>query len=681
MAELRGIFRKINIESLERILAIKISEVTLGTLLVGIAIAAYTICFSYFTIMNDYTFHTYGWDLGIFNQAFWTTIHNGKFFYYTGELMVNPTGSFFGIHFSPILFLLLPVYALYPARQAFLVIQSVALALGAVPLHKLTMRVLNNRFASLVFVFVYLLYPPLQGINWFDFHTQCFLPVFFFSAIYFLEKQSWKGYFLFIVLALMCEEHAALIVLFIGPLVALRYRDRLLSALKAKNLRDTIFLVSVATSVLAVLWYLMTIWVRNAFFPINPAFVSLFNGARDWSVLGVQNPIMIPLYILQNPGRAIIALNYDFLLKISYLLILFGPLALRSFSGTKYLLPTIPWFLYALFSNYPPYYLILNQYPAYIIAFIFVAAVYSINNGLIHDIKAARKRLIAIFLCGLAASIIASPLSPIVAFLYPQFGPKLATPRDQLIREVLAYLPSNASVATHNNLFPQVSSRLNAYALPTIDPLWNADPNESRTFVDGILGKVDYVLVDTRSDPFASSVVFSLMEKDHGFRVLVSADGVVLFKKNYEGNATVLAPYIVTYDYTSLAIYSGELATINDSSSRLVLHFNGTLGNTPMFWYGPRSLLPPGTYNVTLRLRVNGTGSLFTLNICSNDGQNIILQKVLTGSDFVASNTWQNQTFTINLDKPLVDFEVRAVDVSGQADIMLDYINVKQIIP
>jgi uncharacterized membrane protein len=681
MAELRGIFRKINIGNLERILTIKVFKVNLGTLLVGIAIAAYTICFSYFTIMNDYTFHTYGWDLGIFNQAFWTTLHNGKFFYYTGELMVNPSGSFFGIHFSPILFLLLPVYALYPARQTFLVVQSLALALGAVPLYKLTMHVLKNRFASLVFVFVYLLYPPLQGINWFDFHAQCFLPVFFFSAVYFLEKQSWKGYFLFIVLALMCEEHAALIVLFIGPLVALRYRDRLLSALKAKNFRDTIFLVSVATSVLAVLWYLMTIWVRNAFFPINPAFLSLFKAAGDWSVLGVHDPIMIPLYILLNPGRAIIALNYDFLLKIGYLLILFGPLALRSFFGTKYLLPTIPWFLYALFSNYLPYYSILNQYPAYLIAFIFVAAVYSINNGLIHDLKAARKCLIAIFLCGLAASIIASPLSPIVAFLYPQFGPKLATPRDQLIHEVLAYLPSNASVATHNNLFPQVSSRLNAYALPTIDPLWNADPNESRIFVDGILGKVDYVLVDTKSDSFASSVVFSLMEKDHGFRVLVSADGVVLFKKNYEGNATVLAPYIVTYDYTNLAIYSGELATVNDSSSRLVLHFNGTLGHAPMFWYGPRSLLPPGTYNVTLRLRVNGTGRLFILNICSNNGQNIIMQKVLTDSDFVGSNTWQNQTFTINPDKPLVDFEVRAVGVSGQADIMLDYIDVKQILP
>jgi uncharacterized membrane protein len=681
MAELRGIVRKINIGNLERILATKIFNVDIGTLLIGTAIMAYTLCFSYFTIINDYTFHTFAWDLGIFNQALWTTLHNGRFFYYTAELLVNPSGSFFGIHFSPILFLLLPIYALYPARQTLLVVQSLALALGAVPLYKLVMHVLKSRFASLVFVLVYLMYPPLQGINWFDFHVQCFLPVFFLSAVYFLEKQNWKGYFLFIALSLMCEEHAALIVLFIGPLVAIRYRTRFLAALKSSNLKDTIFLVSVVTSALAIFWYLMTMWVRNAFFPINPAFLSAFKGTKDWSVLGVQDPIMIPLQILLNPTRAIIALNYDFLIKIGYLLILFGPLALRSFFGTKYLLPTVPWFLFALFSNYLPYYSFLNQYPAYLIAFVFVAAVYSINNGQIRDLKAAKKRLIAIFLCGLAASMIASPLSPVVALLYPESGPQHVTQRDQLIHEVLAYLPSDASVVTHNNLFPQVSSDINAYVLPTIDPIWNANPNGSKSFVAGILQKVDYILVDIRSDPFASGVVFSLMKKNYGFRVLVSADGVVLFKKNYGGNAMILAPYNVTYDYTNLALYSGELVTVNDSKSALVLHFNGTLGYAPVFWYGPRSVLPPGIYNVTLRLRVNGTGQLFTLNVCSDDGQNVILQKALTDKDFAASNTWENQTLTINLDKPLVDFEVRAVAVSSQADIMLDYIEVRQITP
>jgi uncharacterized membrane protein len=680
MAELRCIIRKINAGNLERILATKIFKVDIGKLLIGTAILTYTLCFSYFTIMNDYAFHTYAWDLGIFNQALWTTLHNGRFFYYTAELLVNPSGSFFGIHFSPILFLLLPIYALYPARQTLLVVQSLALALGSVPLYKLVMHVLKSRAASLVFVLVYLMYPPLQGINWFDFHVQCFLPVLFLSAVYFLEKENWKGYFFFIGLSLMCEEHAALIVLFIGPLVAIRYKTRFLAALKSSNLKDTIFLVSVATSALAVFWYLMTIGVRNTFFPISPAFSSAFMGTRDFSVLGVQDPIMIPLYILLNPTKAIIALNYDFLVKIGYLLILFGPLALRSFFGTKYLLPTVPWFLLALFSNYLPYYSILNQYPAYLVAFIFVAAVYSINNGQIHDLKAVKKRLVAIFLCGLVASMIASPLSPIVAFLYPESGPQLATQRDQLIHEVLAYLPADASVATHNNLFPQVSSNINAYVLPTIDPIWNANPNESKSFVAGILKKVDYILVDIKSDSFTSGVVFSLMEKNYGFRVLVSADGVVLFKKNYGGDAIILAPYNATYDYTNLAIYSGELIKVNDSRSTLVLHFNGTLGYAPLFWYGPRSLLPPGIYNVTLRLRVNGTGQLFTLNVCSDDGQNVILQKAFADKDFAASNTWENQTITINLDKPLEDFEVRA-KVSSQADVMLDYIDVRQITP
>lgn len=681
MAKLRGIIRKISVENSEKILSTKIFKVDLGILLAGMAATAYTLCFSYFTLLNDYTFNTYGWDLGIFNQAFWTTLHNGKFFYYTAELIANPSGSFFGVHFSPILFLLLPVYALYPARQTLLVVQSLVLALGVVPLYKLVMHVLKSRFASLVFVLVYLMYPPLQGINWFDFHVQAFLPVFFFSAVYFLEKQNWKGYFLFIILSLMCEEHVALIVLFIGPLVALKYKDSLLPALKSKNFRNTIFLVSVATSALAVFWYLMTIWVRNAFFPIDPVFSAAFKGSMDWSVLGVQDPIMIPLYVLLNPAKAIIAFGYDFLMKIGYLLLLFGPLALGSFRAAKYLLPAIPWFIYALLSNYVPYYSILYQYPAYVIAFIFIAAVYSIKRDWIHNPKLARKYLIAILLCCLAASIIASPLSPAVALVHPGYGPKTVTPRDQLIHNVLAYIPSNASVLTQNDLFPQVSSRINAYALPTIDPFWNVNASADKDFINALLGKVDYVLVDIKSDPFASSVVFSLLQEDSSFKVFVSADGVILFKKNYEENATILASYSVTYDYNNLALYSGELTTVNDSTRKMVLYFNGTVGYSPMFWYGPRSLLPPGTYDVTLRLRVNGTGQLFTVNICSDDGQNILLQKIFTINDFTSINTWQNQTFTINLGKPLVDFEVRAVAVSSHADIMLDYIEVSQIIP
>jgi hypothetical protein len=42
-------------------------------LVVLVSVLAYTISLSLFTIVKHYSFSTYAWDLGIFNQGFWTT--------------------------------------------------------------------------------------------------------------------------------------------------------------------------------------------------------------------------------------------------------------------------------------------------------------------------------------------------------------------------------------------------------------------------------------------------------------------------------------------------------------------------------------------------------------------------------------------------------------------------------
>jgi uncharacterized membrane protein len=680
--------RKVSFESIEKWLGRKVfDKVDVGALLLGLAVLVYTVLLSYFTILRHYEFETFAWDLGIFNQSFWTTLHSGKFFYSTVELLVNPSGSFFGTHFSPIVFLVLPFYAIYPAPQSLLVIQSFVLALGAVPLYALAKRVGKYRVFALSFVLAYMLYPALQGVNWFDFHVQSFLPLFFFSVLYFFETQNWKPYFLFIFLSLMCEEHAAIIVAFIGLLAVFEHRKHLLQELKAKNLRDKLFLVSFSTIALSVLWYTIAVLVRGALFPINPAFSSTFNAASDWRILGVQNPIMIPFYLFRYPTNAAAALSYDIPLKASYLIALFGPLAFMSFFKVRYLLPTVPWFVLALFSNYEPYYTILFQYPAYVIAFIFAAAVYAPtavygvgNNGGI-NLRALQKRLAILLAFSFIAFLFVSPLSPTVAILYPSSSVSPVSQRDSLTHQILAYIPGNASVLTDNALFPQVSSRNNAYVIPTIPPIWNDHVAEGENFTNALLDQVDYLIVDTKTDPLASSVVFSLMNENSTFNVLASADGVVLFKRDYSGNATILLPYEAMYDHNSLSLYSGELTTSSNSTSDLVLHYNGSFGQSPMFWYGPRVPLPPGDYNITMRIKISGTGELFGINVCTNGGQNILLSKNFSASKFAQEPEWTNVTIPFQSSAALADFEVRAVCFPGTVDMYLDYISVNQINP
>ena len=70
-------------------------------LIISLSIIVYTDSFSWFTLSKHNTFTTYAWDLGILDQGFWTTINLDKLFYYTCELHLSESGSFFGIHFSP----------------------------------------------------------------------------------------------------------------------------------------------------------------------------------------------------------------------------------------------------------------------------------------------------------------------------------------------------------------------------------------------------------------------------------------------------------------------------------------------------------------------------------------------------------------------------------------------------
>ncbi len=661
-----------NVERIERILACRIFWMDLSALITALMVCLYTISFSCFTILKHNSFRTYAWDLGIFNQALWSTMKYGKLFYNTPELLVNPSGNFLGIHFSPILFIILPLYAIHPVPETLLILQSFILALGATPLYKLSIHVLKSRIASVTFVFVYLLYPPLHGVNWFDFHVQAFLPLFFLSSMYFLEKQNWKNYFVFIMLSLLCEEHTAFVVAFIGLLIVLRYRKQLIETLKTKNYKSKVFVSTIATILLAIIWYPMTSWVRNIFFPINPSFLSAFKASANWSVLGASDPIHIPLYIILHPQRAISALQYEFLVKIGYLLIIFGPLAFFSFYKAEYLLPTLPWFVYSLFSNYQSYYVIYVQYPAYIIAFIFISALYSVHA--LPSSHGKIRRLAMIVLFSLIAYFFASPTSFIVSQYYDA-GLRV-TQHELFIHEILSCVPCDASIMTQNNIFAHVSNRLNAYAIP-IEALWQQNEPECERFVNITLNSVDYVLIDIKTDYYASAKMFSILNRRTDFKVLASADGIILFKRNFDGKALTLAPYKLTYSYNNLNVYAGEITIDPNATNLNVLHFNGSMGYSPLFFSSPRSLLPPGNYTVYLKMKINGTGELFRIELCCNKGQNVLITKQFSHVDVVC-NSWKTYTISFSTTQFLIDFEIRAVNMAKNVEVYLDSIKVIQ---
>ena len=72
---------------------------------------------------------------------------------------------------------------------------------------------------------VYFIYPPVFLLNLNDFHLEAFTSTFFLFSLYYFDKEEWKKFFVFFVLAMITLEFAPIIGVFLafyGILLLLR---------------------------------------------------------------------------------------------------------------------------------------------------------------------------------------------------------------------------------------------------------------------------------------------------------------------------------------------------------------------------------------------------------------------------------------------------------------------------
>lgn len=517
--------KKISVEELETWLGNKLAGRERIDFILFLSVIVYTIVFSFSSILRHYAFNTHAWDLGIFTQSLWTTLNANGFFYHTCELFINPSGAFFGVHFSPILFFIVPLYWISQTPETLLVFQSFILSLAAIPIYKLARENVGGRVVGLVFALAYLMYPPIHHVNLYEFHVQAFLPLFFTYAFYYVTKENWPRYFLFVVLSLMCEDHVALIMFFVGVYIGWRYRTAIIQAIKTRNLAEKKILIPVVTMILSIVWYWFTIWQRNTFFPINPAAMEEFLAGENFKILGATDPLEVPLLVILRPWNAIQALAYDGSIKLLYIVLIFGPLAFFSFRSPSTLIPLIPIFIFCLFSQSQYHHMLGTHYEAYTVSFVFVATLCGLRKNFpkSSDFKSVKGQLKMIVVFSFVFFVSVSPLLPIVSVLPTNYTPAYIGERARLLNEILNKIPSNASILTQNNLFPHVSHRVDAYVVPS--PWVNTRIHGIVVdFINQTMDKVEYVLVDFKSDPVATTLVLSLLEAKPKFTLIASED-------------------------------------------------------------------------------------------------------------------------------------------------------------
>jgi uncharacterized membrane protein len=641
-----------------------------------IAISIYGIVFSYFTVLKHNVFLSSGWDLGVFDQAFYTTLYDGKFLYYTADLFLNPSGCYFAQHVSPILFLLLPFYAINSSAITLLVLKSFILAFGALPLYFLARELLESAKAGFIAAVVYLLYVPLQGANWFDFQPQIFLPVLFFSMFYFAFKSKWKLYFVTVLLAAMVEEHIFILVFLTAAylLITSKVRPFWQSLKSFRNMNQN--LASVITMIFSVSYFFVTSWIKNSF-PINPQYLNIYKALSVFSVLGVKgDPLLYPFYVLFNPQRAFDALLYDFPIKFLYLVLLFGPLLFFSLRS-KVVLITVPFLGLYLFSNYNAYYSVGSHYPLYILAFLFVAALMVLKR--FH--RAERKSILkTMLIVSMLCTISLSPISP----LSTSFGeeglswyPTVSFESNEKISsltELVNVIPPNASVLTDNTIFPHVSNRLNAYVLP-ISHLVN-----DTAYISSLINRSDYILLDLSWNDLNTNFVLHEITQNDSYGAYALAETAILFKRGFQGE-----PLFVHYtEYRVLSasadLYKATFANITrDLTSVSQNVVKCSRNSTGFFVYGPFSYLLPGSYEVKFAVKVGARNSsrIGYCDVSNDSGASAVAKKNLFGFE-LQPYVWTNITLAFTSTKLMAGVEFRVFSY-GTADIYVDRVIVKRV--
>jgi len=456
------------------------------------------------------------WDLGIFNQAFWNTLH-GRLLYYTAEPFYTKTGCFLASHFSPLLLAIVPLYAICPRPENLLIISTFVIAIGALPAYEIAKFLLKNEKAAVILGIFYLIYPPLQGVTLCGFSLESFIVTLSLFIVYYLIKVDLKKLALAVSLGLMTHEAAAPVIMFIALYGMAHFKS-----VKNKGFQASLIILAVS--------------IPYFFFAQNMRYFFGWTGSpslwNEWSILGAQSPAEVPFKIITNPEGAWLSLMYDGTAKLNYLVILLLPAMFLPLLGLKGLIPAIPYLVISLFSSYPVYYILEGHYAAFVSPFIFLGMLHGVIKlrKWIHlDVSVSKIAKVIIFTCLISLALVSlSTYSKFVTF-------STANEHNDVIRRFISRIPKNASVLTTSNIFPHVSDRHDAYTIPS--PMWAEQyMNAGRQILLNLSrAEVKYVLLDFRSDPYYSSaaeLIYTdfILRNRHKYKLLGNEDGVMLYK-------------------------------------------------------------------------------------------------------------------------------------------------------
>jgi uncharacterized membrane protein len=180
----------------------------------------------YQTVLRYDSFKATAFDLGNYDQAIWNTIH-GHLFAVTnrGQDWYGPPTRL-GMHFEPILLPISLLYLVVPDARTLLILQTVGLASGALPVFLLTRKYVPKLpLAAPAMAAGYLLNSGVIGLNIFDFHPVSLAAPLLLYAVLALSYRRTGWFLLACLLAASCKEDVPFAIALLGLLVIWKYKQ------------------------------------------------------------------------------------------------------------------------------------------------------------------------------------------------------------------------------------------------------------------------------------------------------------------------------------------------------------------------------------------------------------------------------------------------------------------------
>lgn len=399
-------------------------------------VALYIVYLSIVFVYKVKTFDGSTFDIGLFSQMFHrmsidlsaiTTLERDRVL------------SHFAVHISPIFYLMLPFYKLFPHVETIEVLQIWVVFSAVVPLRLLLSKLNLSKLANILTVLWFVLLPVLTTAGGYHLHENCFLvPLIFWLFYFIISEQNWK-ILIATILLLFVKEDAFIYVISLGMYFLTQNRFNLTNKTK-QWLVLTEFL-------LPLLYFALALLILSKFG--EGGMVSRF----DAFLLKDENGILAVFKnLVLHPSFAI---SHLFMAKkLGYLFLMLAPLCflpLLQRNWSTYFL-ALPLIVINLLPDWPYQYDIGFQYSYGTSALLFIMALLALEDLKLHKLINEKIVISFIFVGMIFSGTILHRLTQSWSFnigYYQQNKEKF-----EAIKYGLEILPENASIVTEGGYTP-----------------------------------------------------------------------------------------------------------------------------------------------------------------------------------------------------------------------------------